>query len=149
MNAGIQHAENAALCTVSRPSSYCVTQQHAERREGKGGKARRGSAPLLLRNCVSRSFWILSAPHGAIMPQYVCKLMKSLVIAQIWISHGSDCGHQYLWVEMPCCLVDFYQHIGGTCHFHHLPLRWRIIMMSLLRRQQSPLVNAICSVTFF
>jgi hypothetical protein len=64
INAGIRHAANAAPCTVAhdvtevtwslptvaRPSSYPVTQQHAERREGKGGEARRGSAPLLLRN---------------------------------------------------------------------------------------------------
>jgi hypothetical protein len=67
INAGIRHAENAAPCTVVHdvtevtwsfltvaPSSgYRVTQQHAERREGKGGEARHGSAPLLLRSRAS------------------------------------------------------------------------------------------------
>jgi hypothetical protein len=64
INSGIRHTENAAPCTVARdvsevtwslptvarPSSYRVTQQHADRREVKGGEARRGSAPLLLRS---------------------------------------------------------------------------------------------------
>jgi hypothetical protein len=47
---------------VARPNSYRVTQQNAERGEGKGGEAKRGSAPLLLRNRVPWGFWILSHP---------------------------------------------------------------------------------------
>jgi hypothetical protein len=61
MNAGIWHAENAALCTVARdvtevtwslltvtrPSSYRVTQQHgAKRGEGREGKTRQRSATV-------------------------------------------------------------------------------------------------------
>jgi hypothetical protein len=67
INAGIRHAENAALCTVAcdvtevtwsfltvtSSSSYCVTQQHkGVRSKGRGREARRSSAPLLLRNRV-------------------------------------------------------------------------------------------------
>jgi hypothetical protein len=85
INAGIPHAETAAPCavarditevtwsppTVVRPSSYRVTQQHAERREGKGREARRAA----LRYCCAIAFLDVSEfyqlPHGAITTQYI------------------------------------------------------------------------------
>jgi hypothetical protein len=61
-----------SLLLRDRPNSHRVTKQHAERREGKGGEARRGSAPLLLRSRVPWGFWISADPAWGDYPKIWC-----------------------------------------------------------------------------
>jgi hypothetical protein len=50
------------LLTVTRSSDYRETYQRTVRSEGRGGKARLGSAPLLLRSRVPRGFCPSTSP---------------------------------------------------------------------------------------
>jgi hypothetical protein len=63
-----RHWGHVVLPTVARPSSYRVTQQHGERREGRQDAA-------ALRYCCAIAFLYVSEfqqlPHGAITPHYI------------------------------------------------------------------------------
>jgi hypothetical protein len=74
----------------------------AERSEGNGGEARRGSTPMLLRNRVPRGFWSLTAPAwGEYATIFFCRCNECFVEDQLLPSSSAVAQPHMLKRRLP------------------------------------------------